>query len=232
MLKSLFGKGAAQKPGKLSVGDSVRVKAGVKDEDFGLDLGSWQGRIAEVDEKNELILIAWDSITLQSLPAAYISDAEEQGLGWDTYYLGPEDVELTEARDIETRTERVRAELHAKFAWHYLGEEGREISRILEGIKPDDERKLYNRWGEYLSATLTFPFKAEVTEVQERGPLRDGDMLVVHEIESSEDMYGLIAKVTKGRKTYYFPLCDLTVADEKSPNHDPVQLYAVWFANR
>ncbi len=232
MSKSLFGKGAAQKPGKLNVGDSVRVKAGVKDEEFGLDLGDWQGWIAEVDEKNELILIAWDSITLQSLPAAYISDAEEQGLGWDTYYLAPEDVELTEARDVKTRTERVRSELHAKFAWHHLGEEGREISRILEGIKPDDERKLYNRWGEYLSATLTFPFKAEVTEVQERGPLRDGDMLVVHEIESSEDMYGLIVKVTKGRKTYYFPLCDLTVADEKSPNHDPVQLYAVWFANR
>ena len=232
MLKSLFGKGAAQKPGELRVWDSVRVKAGIKDEEFGLDLSGWQGWISEIDEKNELILIAWDSITLQSLPAAYIADAEEQGLGWDTYYLAPEDVELAEARDVKTRTEKVRNELQTKFAWHYLGEEGQEISRILAGIAPDDELKLYGRWEEYLSANLTFPFKAEVSEVQERGPLRDGDMLVVHEIESSEDVYGLIAKVKKGRKTYYFPLCDLTVADEKSPNYNPVQLYAVWFANR
>lgn len=232
MSKSLFGKGDAQQPGKLSVGDSVRVKPGVKDEEFGLDLGGWQGRIAEVDEKNELILIAWDSITLQSLPAAYISDAEEQGLGWDSYYLAPEDIELAEARDVKVRTERVRNEIGAKFAWHHLGEEGREISRILDGVAPDDELRLYDRWGEHLSATLTFPFQAEVTEFQERGPLRGGDMLVVHGIESSEDLYGLIVKVTKGRKTYYFPLCDLAVADEKSPNHDPVQLYAVWFANR
>jgi len=232
MLKSIFGKGTARKPGELRVGDSVRVIAGIKDEDFGLDIGGWQGRITEVDEKNELIQIAWDSLTLQGLPAAYIADAEEQGLGWDTYYLATEDVELAEARDVKVRTESVRNELQAKFAWYHLGEEGREISRILDGIDPDDTSELFERWEEYLSSVLTFPFKAEVTEFQDRGPLHSGDILDVQEIDSVEDLYGLIVRVKKGRKGYYFPLCDLTPVDAKSSNYQPVRNYAIWFANR
>lgn len=232
MLKSLFGKGDSGKPRALRVGDSVRVLAGIKDEDFGRDLGGWQGRITEVDAKNNRILIAWDSVTLQNLPDAYIADAEEQGLGWDSYYLMLADVELTEPRDREQDVEATRNEIGEKFAWHHLGAEGRDISQILAGIDSDDTFELLERWEEYLSATLTFPFKAEVTEFQERGPLRDGDILDVFGIESVEDVYGLIVKVKKGRKTHYFPLCDLSALDQKSPNHDPLHLYAVWFANQ
>lgn len=232
MLKSLFGKGDSGKPRALRVGDSVRVKAGIKDEDIGVDLEGWQGRINEIGEKNDIISIALDSITLQNLSDDYISDAVEKGLGWTLYYLGPEDVVLTEARDTQEQTDAIVDELHAKFAWHYLGVEGREISAILAGIAPDDESGQYGRWAKYLSAILSFPFKAEVSEFQERGPLRDGDIIVVQGIESRVGMYGLIAKVIKGRKPYGFPLCDLMVVDEKSSNHDPLQLYAVWFANR
>ncbi|MBI3959961.1 MAG: hypothetical protein HY328_14205 [Chloroflexi bacterium] len=220
------------KIGQWSVGDSVRVKPGVKDEDFGLEMEGWQGRITEVDVKNDIVVIRWDAITLRNMPAEYIADSEEQGLGWDEYYLGPEDVELAEARDSEQETETTKAEIQTNFAWHHLGEEGRDIGHILAGIDPDDTSEQLERWEEYLSATLTFPFKAEVTEFQERGPMRGGDILVVHEIESIDENYGLIVQVKKGRKTYYFPLCDLTAVDEKSPNHLPVQLYAVWFANR
>jgi len=122
--------------------------------------------------------------------------------------------------------------LYTKFAWHHLGAEGREINGILAGTDLDNDFEQFERWDEYLSATLTFPFRAEVTEFQERGPLRGGDMLVVHEIEDIEDGYGLIVRVKRGRKTFYVPLCDLTVVDKKSPNYRPVRLYAVWFANR
>jgi hypothetical protein len=218
MLKSLFGKGDSGKPRALRVGDSVRVKAGIKDDDLGLDLGGWQGRITEVDEKNELVLI--------------ISDAEEQGLGWDTYYLAPDDVELAEARDTKKRTETVRDQIHAKFAWHFLGEEGQEISRILAGIDPSDMSELLERWEEYFSTVLKFPFKAEVTESQDRGPMHSGDILVVQEIDSIEEMYGLLVRVKKGRTGYFFPLCDLTPVDKKSSNYQPVRNYAIWFANR
>lgn len=237
MLKALFGKKNEpakvdqRESGELRIGDSVRVNAGIVDEDFGLDLIGWQGRVTEVDIKNSLVLIAWDSVTLRKLPKKYISDCEEGGYGWDTYYLRMTDVVLSDMQDIEEDAEVSRNELQAQFAWHHLGAVGREISRILDGIERDDEFEMFERWEEYFSATLTFPFKAEVTESQGRGPLRSGDILTVHGVESVEEMYGLIVKVKKERKTYYFPLCDLTPIDEKSSNYQPVRNYAIWFAN-
>ena len=32
---------------KFQVGDSVKVKNGSKDPDFGIDIGGWQGQISE-----------------------------------------------------------------------------------------------------------------------------------------------------------------------------------------
>ena len=32
------------------VGDSVKVKAGTKDPDFGIDISGWQGQISEIDD--------------------------------------------------------------------------------------------------------------------------------------------------------------------------------------
>jgi hypothetical protein len=47
-----------------------------------------------------------------------------------------------------------------------------------------------------------------------------------------DDLYGVIVDLRHGRLTCAFPLCDLEVIDERSPNHQPVRDYAVWFANR
>ena len=56
------------------VGDCVRVKAGVKDPDWGKDLGGWQGRISGIDKDGDEVVvnIQWDSITLKNMPAAMI----------------------------------------------------------------------------------------------------------------------------------------------------------------
>ena len=37
----------------FQVGDSVKVKNGTKDPDFGIDIGGWQGQISEID--NDII---------------------------------------------------------------------------------------------------------------------------------------------------------------------------------
>ncbi len=52
----------------FKIGDSVRFKDGQKDEESGIDIGGWQGRITEVDKKQKLILIALDSVALKNLP--------------------------------------------------------------------------------------------------------------------------------------------------------------------
>jgi len=49
----LRGRMTQNKNRNFQVGDSVKVKNGTKDPDFGIDIGGWQGQISEID--NDLI---------------------------------------------------------------------------------------------------------------------------------------------------------------------------------
>lgn len=107
------------------------------------------------------------------------------------------------------------------------------MNAVLAGVDPADEMAMMERWGDYLGQTLTFPFEAEVVELLfERGPIRHGDRLRVLGIHMVDDSYGVLADVKRGRESYVHPICDLETTNEKSPNHDLLQLYRVWFANR
>ncbi|MCW5212614.1 hypothetical protein VU04_06860 [Desulfobulbus sp. TB] len=57
----------------FQINDSVVVKAGVKEPDTGMDLGGWQGRVTKI-EKDNLLCIDWDSLTLNNIPDSYITD--------------------------------------------------------------------------------------------------------------------------------------------------------------
>ncbi|MEM9213628.1 MAG: hypothetical protein AAGD25_04705 [Cyanobacteria bacterium P01_F01_bin.150] len=67
----------------IKVGDSVAVRTGVNNPDFGTDIGGWQGRVSEINSESQIALIDLDSITLKNMPDAYITKCEEDGLGWN-----------------------------------------------------------------------------------------------------------------------------------------------------
>ena len=59
----------------IKVGDSVKVKKGVLDpDDNKTDISGWQGRVIKLEESENAIEIAWDSITLLNMPKASIPD--------------------------------------------------------------------------------------------------------------------------------------------------------------
>jgi len=74
----------------IRVGDLVRVKTGVKDPDFDIDIGGWQGRV--LYETAGLPCILWDSITLAQMPKQVFDRSEEENLDWRSMYLEPDDV--------------------------------------------------------------------------------------------------------------------------------------------
>ena len=102
---------------------------------------------------------------------------------------------------------------------------------VLEGEKRE--------WGEYLRSHLIFPFEAIVDEASDEevfgvgkpSPIRYKDKLTVINAEFEDDKYGVVADVKKGKKKYTFSLCDLEVADKKSPNYKLIDDYRTWFAN-
>ena len=219
---------------KLRKGDSVVVKPGVLDYDFGIDMEGWQGRITEITPagNQETVMVAWDSITLRNMPDEMLEQCEEQGLDWTIYGIEATDVELTEPRDTEADVNQAVKEISHKYAWTYLGEEGKRINRILSGIDPDDEMTLLRAWGKHLNQHLQFPFEAEIVELARRGPLRVGDRLNVQGISSVEDLYGIIVKVRRGRRRYDVLLCDLEAVNKSSSNYQVLRDYVIWFANR
>ncbi len=211
---------------------SVRVKAGIKDEDFDADLGGWQGRLTDKPEGG-YITIAWDSITLRAMPAEMITACEVEGLDWETYGLAEDDVEPAPERDTPADVEAAIAELKKLHAWDYLGDEAELIREVLAGLDPDDEAAILEAWADYMQVHMTFPFEAKIDEVQERGPLQAGDKVRVSRITEIIEPYGILVDVMSQKiGSRVFPLSNLEARDHKSENYDIVQNYRVWFANR
>ena len=209
------------------IGDSVRVKKGVMCPDNdSVCIADWQGRVFETED-DSIVRIRWDSVTLKQLPVEYIKQSEEEGMGWAEMYLSADEIEPASPRDSEETSDQVREEMESTSSWLGDGEEG---ERILKAIADADDE--IEAWNDHLVKVLRFPFDAEVSEPQDRGPLDGGDHVQVKGFSNADDLYGVLVSVTRGRERFVFPLCDLTVLDKKSPNYTPVKDYCVWFANR
>jgi hypothetical protein len=226
--------GAMSEQHDLKPGDSVAIKPGVKDPDTGANIGDWQGRISDITEGDSetLIGINWDSVTLKKMPRSVIEHCEDEGLDWRVMYVGADDVKPAPPRDTEEDVEDAIEEIESQSAWLFLGEEGKRIQKVLDGIDPDDEMEILEAWEEHLGKKLKFPFEAEVAEHVRRSVLRIGDRVTVKGIRDVDDTYGIFVEVTKGRDSYEFPLCDLEATDQKSKNYQLLRDYAVWYANR
>jgi len=210
----------------FKIGDSVKAKRGVMcPDDDSVSIAGWLGRVFEVEDDG-IIGIRWDSITLKQLPQEYIKHSEEEGMDWSEMYLAADEIEPASPRDSEQAADQVREEMESTSSWLGDGEEGERILNVIADAEDEVEA-----WNDHLEKVLTFPFDAEISEPQDRGPLRGGDHIQVKSIAEADDLYGVLVNVTKGRKHYVFPLCDLTVLDNKSPNYIPVKDYCVWFAN-
>jgi hypothetical protein len=217
---------------QFEVGDVVRFKEGTTDEESGQDLSGWQGRISEINADHSLLLVDFDSITLRNMPRDYLEETEEKGLGWSQYYIYPSEVVPAQPRDTEADVAEVVDQIEDELGWAHLGEEGRAINAILGEALYGDEIDQFEAWEAYLKKTLRFPFQARVAEWQEPGsPLRGVKKVRVLKIVGINDPYGVLAEVRTNHR-FVCPLCDLKAADKSSPNHDPLQLYAVWYANR
>ena len=217
---------------EFQIGDPIKIKEGVEEVETGLDMSGWRGRVKEIKPEDNLVLMAFDSITLKQLPADYLHDCAEKGYGWSEYYLYADDALPAQPRDTKADVEEAIAEIEDQLGWAYLGEEGRAINDVLGDALNGDRSEQLKAWEKYLRKSLSFPFQAVVTEWQRPdSPIGSGDRLRVLRIADISPTYGVLAQVRTHRK-FIFPFCDLEAADKNSPNHDPLQLYAVWYANR
>ena len=218
----------------LKEGDSVIVEPGVKDPDTDTNISGWQGRISDISEANggTIVSILWDSLTVKKMPRSMIEYCEGEGLDWREMRLGVSDVKPASPRDTEEDVEEAIEEIESQTAWLFLGEEGKRIQKVLDGIDPDDTMEILEAWEAHLGKKLKFPFEAEIVELARRSSLRIGDRVTVKGIRDVDDVYGIFVEVTRGHDSYEFPLCDLEATDKQAKNYQLVKDYVVWYANR
>ena len=219
----------------FTVGELVRVKVGVKDPDYGSDLGGLQGRVTNVEtseDEKALVTFQWDSLSLKAMPTSHIRRCEEDGLDWTLMVLDAAELEKVDPRDTQKEVDALLDQLETEHAWDHLGKQGQRIRQALGGVDEADDLEAFKAWLKYLEKHVKLPFVAEVAEFQERGPLQAGDRVNVTGFAGAEDMYGVLVHVQAKREGHVFPLCDLEAVEKKSTNHALVDDYAVWFANR
>lgn len=219
-------------PSAFEQGDSAAVKAGTLDEDSGIDLGGWQGRILAIEDRADgtFLMLSWDSITLKNIPESYLQESEEQGLDWSEYSLAAADVEPAKERDTAREAARVKSDIATAVSWCGLGAEGQRIRQVIAGL--DGELEILTAWESHLRQKLKFPFAAEISEPQDRGRLRQGYRVTVLRISGVDDQFGIVVEIALGRERFDFPLCDLRTVGRKSPHKQALSDYAVWFANQ
>jgi len=100
----------------------------------------------------------------------------------------------------------------------------------------DDDRIPYRPYvmlARHLRTHLHFPFEANYLGFSAIDGVRPGSKVRVTGIAEIDDLYGLLVDVRAGRKQAVLPLVDLEVAGEQSgDNHDRIEEYGTWFANR
>jgi hypothetical protein len=173
----------------LDVGDCIVVQPGVKEPNFGFDIGGWQGRITEIETYKPgqvTIMFQWDSLALKCMPTSAIRRSEENGLDWTTIGLYPEEFEKAGPCDTQADVDEIVEELSAEHNWDYLGKQGQRIHKVLQDVDEDNDLEAFEAWQEYLEAHLQLPFDAAVSESQEHGPLRFGDQVKVIGFEGVE----------------------------------------------
>ena len=204
----------------MKVGDSIKIKKGIKDPDTGLQLDGFIGRIKE-KLGSDLINIEWDSKSLEQLPDTYIRSAIEGGCDYLSYNIELKEVEKCEARDTASNVSKMVIELSAK--WHNLEVFG-ELAELIEEIEEMG-------WDDYLEKEITFPFKA--TYEDEYNKYGKDAIMKVHSIHDFDDHYGFITKCKFGRKTIYLNMCELTAEpEEPEATINAVELYKEYFWNQ
>ncbi len=222
---------------KLNIGDSVKVKQGIKEPDLKeFEISGWQGRVTEIDDNSSndeiLITIEWDSLTLEQLPSKFIELSEIDELDWSSMVLYQSNLNKTESRDKIRDVEKIQEKVSDKYYWASFGEEGKRISKVLGDINRHNELKCFELWDKYLEERLVFPIKAIVDESEDNWIIKSEDVLTIKSLSNFVDMYGIITKVRFDGKILEYPLCDLEIPDKESKAYQLINDYRIWFSNK
>ncbi|MBN2395804.1 MAG: hypothetical protein JXC36_04990 [Candidatus Atribacteria bacterium] len=233
----------------MKIGDSVRVKKGVKSPDYEeLFIEGWIGRIIEIDENT--LTIELDSITLSELKEDYIIDSFMNDFEYKLICLEIDEVESVKPRDSENDTLKKQMEINAQYSFD---EEEKRISEILKSDDISVNEENLNRYFNFLKTNLKTPCmltgmedfdweepyilggwsKKEYEKLKKTIPSYTDNFEFIKLEEEYDDWKGIYTSVKRisDEKIFTIPLWDLVVMDKRNSNFQIVTDYASWMTN-
>ncbi len=239
---------------EIKKGDSVRIKPGVTDPDYEYEISGWQGRVTNIDtDEIKIIEIAWDSVTLNQMPAELIEASIKEGFDFSLMWLNGNEVDLTEPRDLQQAVEQRIEALNEQFGYISSDEQSKNIAQILDSkdlsVTEENQYKFYDYLSEHikypciLTGTEDFsweePYVFGVFDKEEyerlkkkRASYTDHFKLVKLE-DIIDDLRGIMVKVKRigDKKVFVLPLWDLETTDRKDKNQQLFEDYSYWMSN-
>jgi hypothetical protein len=239
---------------EIKTGDSVRVRPGVKDPDYNYDISGWQGRVIHIDiDEGKFIEIAWDSVTLDQMPAGLVETSMEEGFDYCLMWLNENEVDLAESRDQQQAVDEKINALNERFGYISSEEQHQHIVQILDSEDLSVSKENLDRFYDYLSEHLKYPctltgmedfsweepyvlgvFDQEEYEQLKKKRASYTDHFTLIKLEDIiDDIKGIRVKVkrTSDKKFFVLPLWDLKTVYRKDQNHQIIDDYSYWMTN-
>lgn len=238
----------------MEIGNSVKVKIGVKDPDYDkYVMSGWQGRIIDIDEENDLVEIEWDSITLKIIPGEYINSIIDEDCQYDKMYLNTSEIELTQPRDTESDVDKIVKELNKEYGYVTFDEQEENIKNILEADDISVSMLNLNKYYKFLLKNIELPYiltgmedfpweepyvfggwsKKEYEKLKKDNASYTDKFDLIEFDNDIEDGSGIFVKVKRisDNKIFTLPLWDLKGIDKKSKNYQIISDYSSWMTN-
>ncbi len=233
----------------MKINDSVKIKVGIQlPDDPNRLIEGWVGRVTEIE--NNLITIAFDSITLSEMPEDYILECVKKGFEFTEITLEKDELEPTEERDSEADVEAKKDELEEIYEF---GEQSLRVYHILDNADMSQTAENFKRYYYYLKKHLTKPCiltgmedfeweepyvlggwdKKEYEQLKKTNPSYTDHFKLMRLVDDIDDWKGVMVRVRRlsDNKLFTLPLWDLEVVDEDSPNFPLVEDYTFWMTN-
>jgi len=126
----------------IQIGQTVRVKANQQDDDTGVSIAGWSGRVIASHPEAGTLEVEWDSRTLAQLPDIYIRNSLDGGYDYFRYFIEREQVEATQACDSVAQVKAIQEALEAHYHEYELSGQRPEpfSSAGWEPAAPEDAK--------------------------------------------------------------------------------------------
>jgi hypothetical protein len=211
------------------IGQKVRVRHGVKDYDYpDMPLGGWAGTIAKVHDDG-MCTIRWSKKTLASIHSVFKKRCEKDGLEFDQYFIGADDLEPDPGGPLEI--EQPQKISTKPLSLKNQDDRLRFIFALTSNDPlPDVNDKTLAAYHAHLTKKLVFPFTAE--HGAEYGhPERVQVIGLGEPLEPMiDETYGILCDARLEGQVLALPLGELDGVKSK-PNRQLIEDYCCWFWN-